>query len=49
MPAIFEITEMPEEQTEYSDTAGTYPSSAETLLTGGYDEYVSSSSSDDDY
>ena len=28
MPAIFEITEMPEEQTEFSDAAGTYPASS---------------------
>ena len=51
MPAIFEITEMPEEQTEFSDTAGTYPASAETLLSAGYHmgDLPPSSSSDDDY
>ena len=53
MPAIFEIIEMPEEQTEFLDTAGTYPSASEALLTGGFHhgDYVppSSSSSSDDY
>ena len=47
MPATFEIIEMPEEQTEYSDAGGTYPSGPETTLVGGYDEYVPPSSSDD--
>lgn len=46
MPATFEIIEMPAEQTEYSDTGGTYPSGPETTLVGGYDEYVAGS---DDY
>ena len=35
MPAIFEITEMPEEQTEYSDAAGTYPAA----LSSSSDDY----------
>ena len=51
MPAIFEITEMPEEQTEFSDTAGTYPAAAETLLSAGYHmgDLPPSSSDDADY